>query len=226
MDKKPDIAAVEGSTVPALRVYAMAGICLVVGLAIGYVFRGSLDHSTAGQIAAHEVAARPGMAAGHVPTLEEMKHMADTQAAPLLDKLKGDPNNGALLLQVGSIYHAAHQYPEAGAYFGRAVQTDPKNVVYRTKLALSLYRGGDPDGAIAQLNQALSNDPNDANALFDLGMIRMEGKHDSRGALAAWQKLLKTNPGLSPDRKATVQKLIANVMTSAGERRATRSNNP
>ncbi|MGA8730238.1 MAG: tetratricopeptide repeat protein [Terracidiphilus sp.] len=139
--------------------------------------------------------------------------MADTQAAPLLEKLKSDPHNSALLSQVGAIYHTTHQFEQAAGYYGKAVQADPKNVVLRTKLASSLYRSGDPDGAIKQLNQALRYNPKDANALFDLGMIKLHGKQDGKGALAAWQQLLKSNPDLSADRKATVQQLMAAVLT-------------
>jgi cytochrome c-type biogenesis protein CcmH/NrfG len=157
-----------------------------------------------------------------MPSLQEMKQMADKQAAPLLEKLKTDPNNGALLVQVGGIYHSTHQFAEAVAYYGKAVQAEPKNVDFRTKLAISLYRGGDVDRAIVQLNQALSIDPKDANALFNLGMIRLQGKQDGKGALAAWQKLLKSNPQLSPDRKAAVLKLMADVMTTLGEEPGTR----
>jgi hypothetical protein len=47
-------------------------------------------------------------------------------------------------------------------------------------------------------------------------MIRLQGKLDGKGALAAWQRLLKSNPQLSPERKATVQKLMADVLTSMG----------
>ncbi len=74
-----------------------------------------------------------------------------------------------------------------------------------------MYYGGDVDGAISQLQQALHYDPKDANSLFNLGMIKLQGKKDSKGALAAWQLLLKSNPQLSADRKARVQKLIADV---------------
>ena len=42
-------------------------------------------------------------------------------------------------------------------------------------------------------------------------MIKWQGKQDGSGALAAWQELLKSNPQLSADRKATVQKLMADV---------------
>ncbi len=155
-----------------------------------------------------------------MPTLAEMKHMADVQAAPLLEKLKSDPNNKDLLMQVGTIYHTTHQFKEAAIYYEKGVQADPKNVSNRTRLAASLYRNGDVDGAIAQLNKALTYDPKDANSLFNLGMIKLQGKQDGKGAIAAWQRLLKTNPQLSADRKATVEKLMADVLTSMGDQHA------
>jgi cytochrome c-type biogenesis protein CcmH/NrfG len=157
------------------------------------------------------------MTGGHMPSLEAMKRMADQQAAPMLEKLKSDPNNSTTLVQIGAIYHTSHQFKQAAVYYDRAVQVDPKNVANRTKLASSLYRGGDVDGAISQLNLALTYDPKDANCLFDLGMIKLQGKQDGKGALAAWQKLLKSNPQLSPDRKAIVQKLMAQVLTTLGD---------
>ncbi len=157
--------------------------------------------------------------AGRMPSLEEMKQMAEKQAAPLQEKLKSDPNNTAALMQLGAVYYTTHQFKEASIYYGRAVEADPGNVAFRTKLATGLYQSGDVDGAIAQLNKALSYDPKDANALFNLGLIRLEGKQDGKGAVAAWQKLLKDNPQLSADRKAQVQKLMADVMTTLAQNR-------
>jgi tetratricopeptide repeat protein len=160
---------------------------------------------------------RRAMGSGQVPTLEEMRQIADQQAAPLREKLNSDPNNTAVLMQVGAIYYTTHRFTEASAYYDNAVQIEPRNVTFRVKLATSLYGNGDVNGAIAQLNQALSYDPKDANALFDLGMIRLQGKQDGKGAVAAWQQLMKSNPQLSADRKATVQKLMADVMTTLGD---------
>ena len=197
----------------AKQVYAMAVICLVVGLAIGYLFRGSQSPATPAPPVASAQPAVPGgaMGGGRMPSLEDMKLMADKKAAPLVEKLKSDPNNTALMIQVGTIYKATHQFKEAGEYYNQALKVDPKNVVARSEYASTLYYNGDVDGAIAQLNQALRDDPKDANSLFNLGMIKLQGKQDSEGALAAWQQLLKANPKLSADRKATVQKLMADV---------------
>ena len=201
-----------GSTWQVRQVYAMAVICLVVGLAIGYFFRGSQSPAAPVQPAAHAHPSVPaGAIGGHTPSLEEMKRMADKKAAPLLEKLKSDPNNSDLLIQVGNLYKATHQFKEAAGYYDKVLHVDPKNVAIRTEMASCLYYNGDVDGAISQLQQALHYDPKDANSLFNLGMIKWQGKQDTKGALAAWQQLLKSNPQLSAERKATVQKLMADV---------------
>jgi cytochrome c-type biogenesis protein CcmH/NrfG len=220
MANEPTPQPTAGSSWQAKQVYAMAVICLVVGLAIGYLFRGSQSPAAPPQPAANAQAAptnaqpAAGAMGGHMPSLEEMKQMADKKAAPLLEKLKGDPNNSDLLIQVGNIYKSTHQFKEAASYYDKALQIDPKNVAIRTEMASCLYYNGDVDGAISQLQQSLRVDPKDANSLFNLGMIRWQGKQDSKGAVAAWQQLLKSNPQLSAERKATVQKLMADVQMS------------
>ncbi|MGB7148067.1 MAG: tetratricopeptide repeat protein, partial [Terriglobales bacterium] len=154
--------------------------------------------------------AAPGMG-GQMPNLDQMKAMADKKAAPLLEKLKTDPTNSDLLKQVGNIYEGTHQFKDAASYYDKALQVDPKNVGVRTQLASSLYYNGDVDGAISELQKSLQYDPKDANSLFNLGMIKWQGKQDSKGAIAAWQELLKSNPQLKAEQKATVQKLMADV---------------
>ena len=221
MTNEPATAATSSESSPWTRVYLKAAICLVVGLAVGYLLRGS--RSSASSVLPAASVAKSSVRAGAMGAREmpggagHMQQMADKQAAPLLERLKSDPNNSALLIQVGGIYHTTHQFKQAAEYYDKALQVDPKNVAIRTKLASSLFRMGDADGAIAQLNQALSYDPKDANALFDLGVVKLNGKQDSKGALAAWQRLLKSNPQLSADRKATVQKLMAAVMTTLSD---------
>ena len=218
---------------------------LVAGLTTGYLLQGWQSRRLPAQLAANGAAPTFGqsvsgvrlagtqpqpavngasasahggaLGGGRMPTLQELNQIADKQAAPLLEKLKSDPSNSAELIQVAAIYHTTHRFKEAADYYGKAVQVDPRNVALRTKLATSLYRSGDVDGALAELNRALTYDPKDANALFDLGMIRLQGKQDGQGALAAWQKLLKTNPQMSSERRAEVEKLMADELTTLGE---------
>jgi len=74
-------------------------------------------------------------------------------------------------------------------------------------MASCLYYHGEVDGALSQLQQALKYDPNNANSLFNLGIVKWKGKNDPAGAIAAWQRLLATNPKL--ERKPIVERMIA-----------------
>lgn len=204
-------------TLPSVQVYFMAALCLSAGLGVGYLLRGSQPIVPAQRNTPQVTSTATARPAGHHPGLEEMRQMADKQAAPLIEKLKSNPNDTSLLVQIAAMYHTTHRFKQAADYYDRALVSDPKNVAVRTKLASSLYRNGDIDGAIAQLNRALKDQSTDANALFDLGMIKLQGKGDAKGALATWQHLLKTNPELSPERKATVLKMMADAMTMMGD---------
>lgn len=151
-----------------------------------------------------------------MPSLEQMKQMADKQAEPLLAKLQSDPKNPSLLVQIGRIYESTHQFKEAADYYDQSLVIDPKNVVIRNEMASCLYYTGDVDGALRQLAQSLKDEPNNANSLFNLGMVRWQGKKDAEGAVTAWKQLLKTNPNLEDQKKAQVQRLIADASQNAG----------
>ena len=222
MTNAPTSEAATNESLQPTQVYLAAAVCLVLGLAIGYESRTWQPLPGTMAVPSPATASATAPRNPHAPSLDQMKQMADKQAAPLLEKLKSSPADSALLTQVGAIYHGSHQFKDAAAYYDKAVQADPKNVALRTRLASSLYRSGDVEDAIAQLNQALTYDPKDANSLFNLGMIRLQGQGDGKGALAAWQKLLKSNPQLSAEHKAEVQKLMADVLTTMGDQRGSK----
>lgn len=200
----------------AKKVCLTAAIFAGVGLTIGSFFVRSTLSGSSAQRAAKVKPLSPHavtLSSAHTPSPEELKQIADEQTAPLLERLKVEPKNVALLTQLGSVYHVTHQFREAVACYSKAIEARPGDVGLRTRLAASLYREGDVDGAIAQLGEALRYEPNNANSLFDLGVMRLQGKGDARGALAAWQHLLRSNPRLNPERKAAVVNLMTGVMT-------------
>jgi cytochrome c-type biogenesis protein CcmH/NrfG len=197
---------------PSQTVYAIVGICLILGLFVGYFVVGK---HAASRVAPAQSAANKVPSMGNHPklTLEQMKQMADVQASSLVVKSKAEPKNSALLVQIAGIYQSTHQFKEATNYFQSALKIDPKNVPARTAMASCMYYSGDVDGAIGQLNQALKFSPKDPNTLFNLGMIKYQGKKDPAGAIATWQQLLKLNPNL--DRKPIVEQMIAEAKGSA-----------
>jgi len=147
-----------------------------------------------------------------MPTMEQMKAMADAKVAPLLEKQKSDPNNAGLLNQIAGTYDATHQFKQAAEYFRKSLKLNPDDNSVRTALASDLYYSGDAENALAELQKVLKKDPKDVDALFNLGMIRFKGKNDAAGAVAAWQQLLKAHPDL--DRRPIVEKMIAEAQQS------------
>ena len=136
-----------------------------------------------------------------------MKQMADVQASALIEKSKAEPKNTSLLIQTAAIYQGAHQFQKAADYYRQALNIDEENANARTQMASCLFYSNQVDEALHQLQLALKSDPKNVNALFNLGMIKYKGKNDPKGAIAAWQLLLKNNPNL--DRKPIVEKMIA-----------------
>jgi len=150
-----------------------------------------------------------------------MKKMADVSAAPLLEKLKADPGNSGLLANLGNIYYDTQQYPEAIDYYRRALQIQPADAAVRTDMATAIWYAGDADTAIAEFNKSLSYEPTKANTLFNLGIVKWQGKMDIPGAVAAWQKLLEANPNY--EGKEKVQELIAQAKKHAGVKAGTQA---
>jgi tetratricopeptide (TPR) repeat protein len=193
----------------AREVYVMAAVCLFLGVLVGYLVRGSTSvaatNATAASSSQHNAATSP--APQQMPSLDDVKRMADKQGAPLLAKLQSDPNNADLLNQVGNLYRITHQFQRAVSYYQKALDVNPKNVGARTDMASCLFYQGDVDGAIAQLQKSLTYDPKHAGTLLNLGLVRWKGKSDAAGAIASWDKLLKYYPNY--ENKDMVQKLIS-----------------
>ena len=53
---------------------------------------------------------------------------------------------------------------------------------------------GNADKAIAELQNSLKYRPGHPQTLFNLGWVRWQGKTDPKGAVEAWEQLLKANP--------------------------------
>ncbi len=199
-----------------VQAYALAVICLLVGIAAGWFIRGSQSPAAAATQAAS--ASAPGMGnangAAPVPTPAQMQQMADTQAAPLLEKLKAGPNNAKLLENIGDVYYDAHLFPTSIDYYQRSLKVEPANAGARTDMATAYWYSGNPDAAIEEFQKSLTYEPNKASTLFNLGIVEWQGKMDITRAVATWQKLLDTNPNY--EGKDKVEELIAQAQKHSG----------
>lgn len=201
-----------------VQAYTLAVVCLLLGTAAGWFIRGS--QSPAGTVVDSAAASAPapnsmsGAMYTQQPTAEQLKKMADVQAAPLVEKLKSDPNNPDLLARIGNYYYDAQQFPIAINYYQQSLKLQPSNADVRTDMATAYWYAGDADTAIAEFKKSLSYEPNKPNTLFNLGVVEWQGKMDVDGAVAAWQKLLNTNPNY--EGKDKVLNLIAQAKKHSG----------
>ena len=200
------------------RKYAilLSAACLMVGIAGGWLIRGSQSPAAAATETAGVSAPAPAMAnpGTQMPSQAEMQKMADTQAGPLIEKLKADPNNAGLLENIGNIYYDAQQFPTAIDFYQRALKVAPANADVRTDMATAYWYNGNADTAIAEFQKSLTYEPNKANTLFNLGIVEFQGKMDVDKAVAAWQKLLDTNPNY--EGKDKVLELMAQAKKHSG----------
>ncbi len=209
----------------SIQAYVLATICLVVGIAVGYLLRGSAAGDSKPQPSAAPVAASAGLPAPNgQPTPEQLKQMADTQAQPILAQLSSSPNDPKLLAQAGNIYYDAQQYRDAVDYYGRSLRADPKDVNVRTDMGTAYFYLGDPDRALQEFQTALKSDPKHGQTMFNMGMVLWQGKGDVSGAVATWEKLLKTVPDY-PER-ARVEEMLAKAKQHANIKPGTKTSKP
>jgi tetratricopeptide (TPR) repeat protein len=202
------------------QAFALAAFSLVLGLCGGWVIRRAFAASVPTQIvsspapvAAPSQPAPPNFGLGNeMPSPEQLKQAADSQAAPLLEQLKTSPTDAELLTKLGNIFYDAKQYPAAIDYYERALKSQPSDASVRTDLGTAYWYTGNAYTAIVQFQKALSYAPTKADTLFNLGIVKWQGKKDARGAIAAWQKLLDTNPGY--ENKDRVLQFIAQAKGS------------
>jgi len=104
-----------------------------------------------------------------------------------LTAVKLDPENPALLNDLGWLSYKMNRYPEAVAALEKAAALDPKDPMIETNLGLAYQKAGRGEEAVAHFERALAINPEYTLALYGLGKT-----HESRGqypeALQAYRR--------------------------------------
>jgi tetratricopeptide (TPR) repeat protein len=179
-------------TPPPVRNGGMNALAIVSGLAgmlfgiiVGYMIATQQDVTAAPAAAPVAAVAAPAATA---PAVNEQELQA------YRDILKADPKNAKAAIKLGNSLYDAGRYAEAIVYYRQALASDPKNVNVSTDLATAIWYTGDADGALAQFEKSLAIDPTHGQTLFNIGIVKSQGKNDHKGAASAWEKLLAANP--------------------------------
>lgn len=130
------------------------------------------------------------------------------------DILKNDPKNVRAATELGNRLYDAGRYSEAITYYRQVLAADPNNIAVSTDLATAIWYTGDADGALAQFERSLAIDQTHAQTLFNVGIVKSQGKNDNKGAAEAWDKLLASNPGYPEAER--VRRLLTDAKAKAG----------
>ncbi len=184
----------------------ISGACLLLGLAVGYVVFGG---QRSGVPVTAPVAIAPAAAGGPQAGL-----MDEQQAQALRNILARDPTNVQANTQLGNLLYDAGRFAEAVGPYSRAFADDPRNLNVSTDLGTALWYAGKPDEAIAQFGKSLALDPTHPQTLYNLGIVRRDGKNDPAGAIQAWEKLLAANPTYA--NRDEVQRALEQLRSQVG----------
>lgn len=224
------------ATWTSTQAYVLAIICLVAGVAVGYLIRGSsMDfvNSSGAQSQTAGSSAPPSSGGsvmpppvGSQPTPEQMKKMADAQAAPLLGQLKNSPNDAELLTKIGNVYYDAQDFPDAVKYYEDSLRVNPNAYDVRTDMGTAYHYMGQTDRALSEYDKVLKVDPKHANALYNQGMVRWQDRNDLKGAIESWKKLLATNPDYPKEKRDQLEQMIAKAEEHMTMKPGTKTDKP
>lgn len=99
----------------------------------------------------------------------------------------------ALLMTRGLRELKANSNSDAIEDFGDAVTLDPTLAEAYLQRAIARYQAGDTNGAIADIEATLKQDPSHFTAYATLSQIA-EGRKDWKGAYTAWQRFMQFDP--------------------------------
>jgi len=160
---------------------------LVAGLG-GYII--AVEGGRSGQPAAYTTAAAPPPGSGG----SIAGAGTEIQLAAYRDILARDPKNLQAAVNAGNLLYDAQRYGEAIPFYQQAFALSSADINVSTDLGTALWYAGRPDDALAQYQKSLAINATHAQTLFNIGIVRADGKKDHAGAIAAWRELLRTNP--------------------------------
>jgi cytochrome c-type biogenesis protein CcmH/NrfG len=168
------------------RVIVLVVAALFVGLATGILapkFFGSKPAVT--QVSGQAPSQAPQQAPGTNYTLKinELKR-----------RLEANPNDVALLTQLGNTYFDSHMYPESIEAYEKSLALKPGNPNVLTDLGVMYRRNGQSDEAVKRFRMAVEADPMHPQSRMNLGVVLFYAMQDALGAREAIEGLLRVYP--------------------------------
>jgi tetratricopeptide (TPR) repeat protein len=135
-----------------------------------------------------------------------------TSLAYFKQRVQQHPQDVAARLDLAQRYRDAGMTGQAALQYTAALHFDPTNVEARTGMAYVLFDSGHSREALAEVNEALTVDATYPEALYEKGLILLQGLQRPADAVAPLTAYLSAAPDGA--HRAAVQSLLAGIAAS------------
>ena len=136
------------------------------------------------------------------------------QINELKRRLESNPNDFALLVQLGNTYFDSNMYPESIEAYEKSLALKPGNPNVLTDLGVMYRRNGQPGEAVERFRMAAAADATHPQSRMNLGIVLFYDLSDPVGAKEALESLLEVYPqGPNADQ---ARRLMAEINRAMG----------
>lgn len=170
-------------------------ISLFMGFIVGVVFTVYQSPSLISQLAGNE---QQGPSKADIA-----KHLNH-----LKKKVSEDPNDVEAWTQLANTYFDIQEFPKAIEVYNKlVVLADDKSTVYQD-LGVAYRRDEQFKKAIESFQKAVELNPENIQALFNIGVIQYHDLDDEAAATATWGKVAAVKPDFQLSTGQTIQQLL------------------
>lgn len=167
------------------------GLCVAVSMAImGWIIWAERPVPPAAPPAPTQTAADGAAAAEGAQVLP----VDEARVAELTSGAAADAEDLESRVALANLYFDAHSFDLAIPWYEEVLALTPDAVESSTNLGISYYYVGSPERSVEQLERSLEIEPNHAQTLVSIGIVKAFGLQDLAGATAAWERVLEVAP--------------------------------
>lgn len=178
----------------------VGALCLMIGFVGGVVFQAYRSGSVTERSASHRPATgNPAAEIGaeKAPDLEAFEAMASAR-----------PESAEAWMHLGNAYFDAGRPKDAIQAYEKSLKIDPSHANVWTDLGVMYRRAGRPQDAVQAFDRAIEVDPAHEASRFNKGIVLLHDLEDPAGAVAAWEALLRVNPGATAANGRLVREIV------------------
>lgn len=152
----------------------------------------------------------------HIHSRDDVPQQQQSQSTDLAStismlemQLQQNPNDDALLMQLGHAYMENQQYAEGEEIFRKVSELNPQNPESRVDLGICLRQTGEVEQALQMLQKATTDFPQYGDGWLQLAVLYRDNLQENKRALEYFQKYLQVEPqsNLAPQVRQEVERI-------------------